>query len=259
MTEIDLKFNNIYKNNTWGNGSGWGSSYKYNRSYVNFLQKYLKQYKINSVLDIGCGDWQLAKRIEWSYDNKKIKYIGADVSSYIIEKNKKKYGNENIRFIKFDVIQDKIPNVDLVIIKDVLQHLNNKSVKIVLKKLKRCKRVLVINDTNNMMFWNNSDIKTGDFRSIDINQSPFTADFNQVHYYRPTFQHNYFIIIVLVIILLIGLTFYYKTPFIVFFYLIPLILLLTILRFSPYKSIHEYKLDRFSHDKENNLFINYYL
>jgi SAM-dependent methyltransferase len=239
-SNIQNKFNIIYETNAWGNGSGWGSSYQHNKQYIEFLQKYLKKHNIKSVFDIGCGDWQLAKNINWSYgDNKRINYIGGDVSSYIIDKNIQKFSDNNTRFTIFDITNNDIPDVDLVIIKDVLQHLSNETVLIAMKKLKKCKRVLIINDTNNLSAFNNfKNINNGDFRCIDINQKPFKLShhkkYKEIYYYRPSFQYKYIILAILIITLSM---FYIPNIWVKIFIL--LLLLFLIIRYCPYKSVYE--------------------
>ena len=67
-------FDKIYKHNTWMFGSGSGSVPINNKPYIEFLKDLLANKQISSVIDIGCGDWQLAKNINWNG----IKYLGID-------------------------------------------------------------------------------------------------------------------------------------------------------------------------------------
>ena len=79
----------------------------------------------HSVLDLGCGDWQFSKLIPWDYYN--ISYLGLDVFPFIIEKKTATFGTERCQFKvirKPSEIFD-LGNFDLVICKDVLQHLPN--------------------------------------------------------------------------------------------------------------------------------------
>ena len=62
-------FENIYKYNLWLFGSGSGSIKIKNIKYITCLQNFLKQKKITSVCDLGCGDWQLSQHIDWSNIN----------------------------------------------------------------------------------------------------------------------------------------------------------------------------------------------
>ncbi|MBI4414995.1 MAG: SAM-dependent methyltransferase, partial [Candidatus Kerfeldbacteria bacterium] len=51
-------FEKIYKDKVWYKGSGSGSLPENTTTYRDFLQKYIKQNNIKSILDLGCGDWQ---------------------------------------------------------------------------------------------------------------------------------------------------------------------------------------------------------
>ena len=76
-------FNTIYKYNLWLVGSGTGSIRINNKKYITFLTKFLKKHNITNVCDIGCGDWQLSKHIDWNG----IKYLGIDVVKDVIKEN----------------------------------------------------------------------------------------------------------------------------------------------------------------------------
>lgn len=176
MDSNEAIFNSIYQHNKWVNGSGSGSTPEYTGLYRIFLQKYLKDNNIKSVLDIGCGDWQFSKLIDWTG----IDYLGVDVASVVIDKNKEVYSAPGISFTKLDITKEDVPNadVDLVIIKDCLQHLSNESVLSALDKLKNCKRVLV---TQDIMGGNpNRDCNNGGFRYLDLRISPFTIPAKEV-------------------------------------------------------------------------------
>jgi 2-polyprenyl-3-methyl-5-hydroxy-6-metoxy-1,4-benzoquinol methylase len=93
--KVNLKiFNTIYKYNLWLFGSGSGSLAINNKPYINFLQNFIKEKSIKSIIDIGCGDWQLFEKINLS----NTKYLGLDLVESVIEANKKKYGNSNVQF-----------------------------------------------------------------------------------------------------------------------------------------------------------------
>ena len=76
-------FDTIYKYNLWLFGSGTGSLAINNKPYISFLNKFIKENNIKSVIDIGCGDWQISENIDWS----NIKYLGIDVVQSVIDKN----------------------------------------------------------------------------------------------------------------------------------------------------------------------------
>jgi SAM-dependent methyltransferase len=81
----------------------------------------IKEYDIKSILDLACGNYIVIKDI---VDTNNIKYIGADISTKIIEHNKQNYPEQ--QFICLDAITDDLSKFksDLVIFRHVIQHLN---------------------------------------------------------------------------------------------------------------------------------------
>lgn len=162
-------FNDIYKYYKWGYGSGWGSVGFLNKPFVSFINNFLNKHEdIKIIVDIGCGDWQMGRHFKLG--NKR--YIGCDVSSVAINAVRKKYSSENRQFLILDAVKDDLPDGDLVIIKDVLQHLSNNDVGRVLSKLMKYKYVIVQNDVLSKKFINR-DIKNGSWRPIDVTKPPF--------------------------------------------------------------------------------------
>lgn len=144
-------------------------------NYIQFLQKYLKDNNIKSVLDIRCGDWESSKVIDWSG----IDYLGVDPDESTVENNKEMYSSPGISFEIFDPSQD-FPdvNVDLVIVKDFLQHLSHSSVRFILDKLKDCKRVLITQDIRHGI--PNYDCMDGGYRYLDLRLEPYTIPATEV-------------------------------------------------------------------------------
>lgn len=66
-----------------------------------------------------------------------IKYIGGDIVPKIVRANNKNYKDENTSFKVIDITSDEIPQVDLIICRDCLQHLSQKNAKKLLKILKK--------------------------------------------------------------------------------------------------------------------------
>lgn len=175
MTQAQSVFSNIYKTNAWGYGSGVGSLEINTRGYREFLQNFLKEYKIKSVVDLGCGDWQIASLINWD----KIHYTGIDVVDTVIEKDKELYGSDQVEFYCFDVLTQELPTADLLIIKDVLQHWPNKDILDFLPRLSSFKYALITNCI--LGNYVNVDIPLGIFRPLNLSTPPFNCDFPQVY------------------------------------------------------------------------------
>ncbi len=165
-------FTKIYSENVWGenHSSGGGSSVEAASPYMDFLQKFLKEYHITSVIDFGCGDWQFSRYINWDG----IDYLGVDLVDSVITADITLFQRENIKFIVSDLIKTgfkDLPNADLFIAKDVFQHLSNKNVKEILKGIssKEIKYALITNDYSDF----NIDISNGDTRPLNLLEEPF--------------------------------------------------------------------------------------
>ena len=135
-------FDKIYNNNEWYFGSGSGSVAIFNKPFISFVNKFLKEHpEVKTVIDLGCGDWQIAKHFELG----DRKYIGCDVSKFIIEKTRAKYATPARLFLHFDAVKNELPSGDLIIVKDVLQHLSNIDVVKIISKLNGCRYVIISN------------------------------------------------------------------------------------------------------------------
>lgn len=137
-------FKNIYLSKKWGDPdklgiitdnnpyfSGTGSYTTPADEYVNFIIDFVKKNNISSILDIGCGDFSIGNRITSELPG--VLYLGVDIFDEIIDFNKKKYGTNNIDFKKIDTTLNKVPNAELLLIREVFQHLSNNSISKIIK------------------------------------------------------------------------------------------------------------------------------
>ena len=138
QNNIDYKqlFNYVYENNIWGNNeefpyySGIGSHDEkcVNRS-ITYINNFIKEHNIKSLLDFGCGDFNIGSKLNIDM------YYGVDISKDLIEYNKLKYEDELHKFIFNNESYNNLPSTDLIIIKEVLQHLDNDKIKEILDHL----------------------------------------------------------------------------------------------------------------------------
>lgn len=123
MENLKKKFTDIYHKGSWGcpeTVSGGGSALKHTRNYRKELSGILKEYKIKSIFDCPCGDFNFMRKMNL----RGIQYIGADIVEELVQDNIKKYETKNIKFRQIDLTRDEVPCCDLVIVKDLLQHLS---------------------------------------------------------------------------------------------------------------------------------------
>lgn len=174
---MKLKFSKIYKDKMWkdvvGTESGPGSSIEMSHQYLSFLSDFCDDRKVKSILDLGCGDFNLMKHFNLTH----IKYLGVDVVDSVIDENKKLYQSDNVKFINGDITEFKTQlSFDLVLIKDVFQHLNYESIFKCLHNLIVCKNVLITNDYSD----ENLDCDIGGYRPLNFGKYPFLFKTKQV-------------------------------------------------------------------------------
>jgi GR25 family glycosyltransferase involved in LPS biosynthesis len=169
LPAMNKKFLEIYKNNEWGFGSGVGSLPLNNVEYIKFVQAFIEKNNIMTVIDFGCGDWQFSRFINWGG----TRYVGFDIVWSVIEHNKALFENEKISFELFTSGMD-LPSADLIICKDVFQHLSNKSVRQYLDTFKaRARYLLITNDDWPAVNLLNTDIEEGGWRPLLLDREPF--------------------------------------------------------------------------------------
>ena len=145
-------FSEIYAKNVWGGGnepffSGRGS---HNENiiipYINTLLQIISNNNIRLITDLGCGDFWIMRHVLSTLDknNYNFFYNGVDVVEELIDHNNKTFGRANVKFHCMDAAQDnELPFGELLIIRQVLQHLGNADVKKILSKTSAFKFIFV--------------------------------------------------------------------------------------------------------------------
>lgn len=170
------RFSQIYANNEWKHGSGEGSLEFNTRSYRAFLQGFLAQRRIRSVVDAGCGDWQFSRLMDW----RGVQYRGFDVVPAVIAANAR-YAAPGRDFTLYSGDPQELPSADLLIVKDVLQHLPDEHIHRFLAILPRYTWALLTNCINPRGETRNGDIAAGEARYLDLRLPPFNLDATVVH------------------------------------------------------------------------------
>ena len=166
-------FNRIYAEGTWGKDSagkgtsGSGSTLQITREYRAYIEEFIKKHAVKSVIDAGSGDWSFSAAIDWG----DASYLGIDIASDVVEAVRKNHETHKIKFQVGDITED-LPAADLLISKDVLQHLSNEQIhKFIKNNLRKGKYKwgILTNDRSS----ENRDIWTGEYRRIDLTAPPF--------------------------------------------------------------------------------------
>ena len=89
----------------------------------------------------------------------------------------------NINFICYDGDFDKVKDADLLICKDVLQHLDNDKISHFIANLPRFKYALISNDLLDSPSLN-VQINTGQYRPLDLRKEPFNLSCEPVFWIK---------------------------------------------------------------------------
>ncbi len=203
-------FTKIYKSNFWGGEkspeSGSGSTKIAATPYVEAVRNFIETHSIETVLDIGHGDWEMWGNFQ--FDD--INYVGIDVYEDMTNKLNLNIGNKYRSFQFLNAVYDDLPKAELCITKDVLQHLPLNDIKTIIRKLNDYQYLIICNDKYKYAFndsikalrrfisirervlkiksgqnpfflklkRSNSDINIGDHRCIDLNSKIFAEIFS---------------------------------------------------------------------------------
>jgi len=136
-------FTSIYEQHLWGRSvycSGSGSSDQHAAQYASMVNSLILEKGITSLLDLGCGDFVVGKALR----RDRVKYVGIDIVDGLITRNQESYGDDMTSFMCRDIIEDPLPEGDLCMLRQVLQHLSNSQISSVLKKITKYKYKYVL-------------------------------------------------------------------------------------------------------------------
>jgi SAM-dependent methyltransferase len=162
-------FEKIYAERVWGAPSdgvkfysGDGSSPAASAAYEGFVVDVLRRYPhLSSMVDIGCGDFQVSARI-LNAASRPVDYTGCDIARTVIAENEARHARPGVRFAVCNAIETDPPKGDIVIIRQVLQHLSNADITSILERLRRCYQAAIITEAQpTAMIAPNLDIVSG--------------------------------------------------------------------------------------------------
>ncbi len=149
-------FSDIYANNVWGKPTDAGEKFRSGSGshdekiivpYINTLLQLLTNNGIRNIVDLGCGDFWIMRHVLGTLAQNKYNffYTGIDVVADLINYNAEHFRHPNIRFVCRDVTIDNepLPDGDILIIRQVLQHLSNADIKKILDKASKFKFLFV--------------------------------------------------------------------------------------------------------------------
>lgn len=182
-------FAHIYKTGLWNDNlsniplSGPGSSLENTNEYRKMLDSLCSEHKIESIVDLGCGD------LTWMPTTNAFqtcKYTGVDIVQSLITTHAAKYTDKT--FLCLDIVKDYIPSGDLVIIRDVLFHLSFDDIAKVLENIKGKFKYYLITSCKNVI--NNNSFDRYLYHPINLTMAPFEMKGYKIVLEEPVFNRN---------------------------------------------------------------------
>jgi Methyltransferase domain len=169
-TALD-RFREAYRSGAWVlskdqlSPSGQGSEASATRTMVEALPALLARLGCETLLDVGCGDWNWMREVRLPCD-----YVGIDIVPEVIQANRR-YERAGVEFEVGDAIEGPLPEADVVLCREVLFHLSFSDGMAALANIRAAGRWLLA--TSDAGIWFNSDIATGDYRRINLERAPY--------------------------------------------------------------------------------------
>ncbi len=145
-SDLSEKFSEIYSKNIFGgkeSRSGEGSNLVQTTEIRRELPKLVKEFGIKTFLDAPCGDWFWMRETALGVE----KYTGVDIVNSLIEKNQQQFGNDTINFVSLNLVEDPLPQSDLIFCRDCLVHLTYCDIQTIVKNFKNSKSTYLLTTT----------------------------------------------------------------------------------------------------------------
>lgn len=181
LSTVEDKFTEIYKQNLWSSDeslSGEGSELSYTQPLRNWLVINLPKLGVKDFVDAPCGDFNWMKTVVGDVH---LNYVGIDIVREVVNKNNRLYGSSRAHFFTADIRNDEIPECDLLMVRDCLFHLSFDDIELVLKNINLTEYKYLLT-TSHLVApeFQNKNIRTGDFRLINLFSAPFCFSEQQV-------------------------------------------------------------------------------
>ncbi|HEX9138504.1 MAG TPA: class I SAM-dependent methyltransferase [Steroidobacteraceae bacterium] len=164
-------FTRLVQDNKWGDQQsvcGVGSNLEQTAEVRRALPLLLRARQFRSMLDLACGDFNWMRLLPLDID-----YVGADIVASLVTENQRRYGSDRCRFMRLDLLAEKLPPADLVLCRDCLVHFSYRDVFRALANIKRSGSGFLLTTTFTGRTANH-DILTGHWRPLNLQQAPFS-------------------------------------------------------------------------------------
>ncbi len=127
------------------------------------------QLGASSILVIPYGDFNWMQRVNFG----SCKYSGADIMEQLVKRNNEQYASNDREFIKLNIVNDKLPTVDLILCRDLFVHLSYAEIIKALNNIRKSRSKYLL-ATSHFLTKRNYDIIAGQWRPLNLLIRPFS-------------------------------------------------------------------------------------
>jgi SAM-dependent methyltransferase len=179
---VEETFERVYAEGRWGPADAFDSGDGSSRTeltdpYVALVRDTIADLGVRSVADLGCGDFRVGRRLL----EPGTEYVGVDVVESLIERNARQYGDEHVAFRHLNLVVDELPDAELALLRQVLQHLSNDEILAVLENTRKYRYLLVTEHVPtedpiaaNVDKSHGPDVRLLDRSGVFLDQPPFS-------------------------------------------------------------------------------------
>jgi len=168
MTDKNLHtkiFTDIYNSKKWGSApnqayfSGAGSLLHNCQYWFDFLVKFFNDNNISSIVDGGCGDFAVSGHLLEVLNNGglTIEYTGYECFENLVKQHNKNHPNIDIQCLDIHSQKHLMKKADCLILKEVIQHWENKQLLEFINYIKKSKTYKYIITANRFALDNRPD------------------------------------------------------------------------------------------------------
>lgn len=165
-------FRHALRTNHWAGPeslSGPGASLEQTAVIRKVLPALVRRLGVQTLLDLPCGDCSWMSTVDLGA----TRYIGGDLLPELIAENARRFSSPRREFLVLDLVSSPLPAADLALCRDCLVHLAFADVARALEHLRASGITWLLTTTfpDQAM---NEDIRTGDWRPLNLQHAPFT-------------------------------------------------------------------------------------
>jgi len=169
--EMRRIFTAIHLGKSWGDcesSSGPGSTRECAASFLPDLITLVGSLGIKTLLDAPCGDFNWTAPLADAVD----RYVGIDIVPALVRSNRQRWSSPQRQFLCRDMVRQRLPAADLVLVRDALVHFSQTEIFRALANLRRTGANYLVTTTF-LGDRSNEDIRTGEWRPLNLLRPPF--------------------------------------------------------------------------------------